>query len=620
MSRFNNIGIRTKMLAVVGFILLLNAIVAVVVFFGIQSSQERERMVAFTHEVIQHTDEMKLQLVNMETGERGFMITGEEAFLEPYNEGSQRYQQLMDELQEQVSHNAEQLALLESIDTEVQEWDQDVLQHVITLRRAVLAGEADFSEVDAFVSSGVGKQHFDVIRDQILAFRQTEEQLLEERSTESTRAARMLYATLIGGTLTAVLSGLILAVLVANSISRRINMVADAASGMAGGNLEQRYTMPEGGDEVGVMATAFTNMADTIRTQMDEQRRYNEELRAASATKVAKEYLEEVVRSYSSFVSEVARGNLTTRLSVNGNDDELTRLGHDLNHMVESLQTITRQVQEASANIATATAEITASTTQQASSATEQSSAVTQITTTLEEIKTIAHKTAQQAGQIASDSQDAINVAQQGTHSVEANISSIEQIRQRVESIAQTILSLAEQTQMIGNITTTVSELADQSNMLALNAAIEAARAGEQGKSFAIVAQHVRDLAERSKAATGQVREILEEIQHATNAAVLVTEEGTKDVESGVRQAREAGQVIHQIATEVETESQANVQIAAAARQQTAGIEQVGQAMSAIQQATNQTMASTRQAERAAQDLNQLAQTLQQAVAIYQIK
>jgi methyl-accepting chemotaxis protein len=193
------------------------------------------------------------------------------------------------------------------------------------------------------------------------------------------------------------------------------------------------------------------------------------------------------------------------------------------------------------------------------------------------------------------------------------------QIRTRVETIAQTILGLAEQTQAIGTIITTVSELADQSNLLALNAAIEAARAGEQGKSFAVVAQHVRELAERSKAATQQVREILSEIQKATNAAVLVTEEGTKGVESGAKLAGQAGQVIHRIAGEVETGSQANVQIAAAAQQQTAGMEQIGQAMGSIQQATTQALASTRQAERAAQDLHTLSQSLQHTIAAYKL-
>jgi methyl-accepting chemotaxis protein len=213
----------------------------------------------------------------------------------------------------------------------------------------------------------------------------------------------------------------------------------------------------------------------------------------------------------------------------------------------------------------------------------------------------------------------ALQVTRQGTLAVEETVNGMNQIRARVESIATTILALAEQNQAIGTIIATVSELADQSNLLALNAAIEAARAGEQGKSFAVVAQHVRALAERSKGATAQVKEILGEIQRATQAAVLVTEEGTKGVETGGKLALQAGQVIHRITGEVESGAQASAQIAAAATQQTAGMEQVGQAMANIQQATTQALSSTRQAERAAQDLHALAQSLQQAIAAYRL-
>jgi methyl-accepting chemotaxis protein len=130
----------------------------------------------------------------------------------------------------------------------------------------------------------------------------------------------------------------------------------------------------------------------------------------------------------------------------------------------------------------------------------------------------------------------------------------------------------------------------------------------------------VRDLAERSKAATVQVQEILSDIQRAANNAVMVTEEGTKGVEVGANLASDAGRVIHRITAEVENGAQSNVQIAAAAQQQTSGIDQVGQALTSIQQATTQALASTRQAERSAQDLHSLAQSLQEVIAVYRLE
>lgn len=364
---------------------------------------------------------------------------------------------------------------------------------------------------------------------------------------------------------------------------------------------------------VGNIQTANQNLEEA-RARLEA---HVEELQAANEVKVAREYLEEVVERYSTFAAQVTEGDLTVRLTISEDHDSLTRLGHSLNSMVESLRQMVEQTQQAAAAIASATTEILASTAQQASSTTENSSSVTEIAATIEQVKTIAQQVSQKANHVASESQEALQVARQGSKAVDDSIGGMENIRQRVEGIAHTILSLSEQTQMIGTITTTVSDLADQSNLLALNAAIEAARAGEQGKSFAVVAQQVRDLAERSKAATAQVQEILMEIQRATNAAVMATEEGTKGVEQGTRLSESAGQVIRRIATEIENTSQANVQMAAASNQATTGIVQVGQAITAIHQATNEMVASVRQTEQASKDLQALSHSLQKAIAAY---
>jgi methyl-accepting chemotaxis protein len=401
-------------------------------------------------------------------------------------------------------------------------------------------------------------------------------------------------------------------------LTRPLRQLLEGATVIEHGDLSRRLNI-ESGDEIGKLALRFNSMAESLENRMSAEKQAQQEARSLQETERSnRQILEQTVSDYLAFVQRVARGNLNQRLNVQQNG-VLGQLGEGMNDMVASLREIASQVQESSVNIASAAAEIMAATTQQAASTSQQSAAITQATTTVEQIKTIALQTAHKAEQVSQESRLMLDAAQRGIRSVEETIAGMGKIRQQVEEIAQTILSLSDQTLAIGGITTTVSELADQSNMLALNAAIEAARAGEHGKSFAVVAQNVRDLAERSKAATGDVQQILTDIQRSTHAAVLVTEEGTKGVEEGVQRSSEAGEVIHQIVQEVEHGSQANSQISAAAHQQTTGIVQIGEAMQAIQQATTQVVASAHQAETAARDLNNLAQSLQDVVATYQI-
>ena len=142
---------------------------------------------------------------------------------------------------------------------------------------------------------------------------------------------------------------------------------------------------------------------------------------------------------------------------------------------------------------------------------------------------------------VSDTAQEASRVAGDGVQAAQHAADGMADLREKVESIAANILALSEQSQKIGEIITTVSDLADQSNLLALNAAIEASRAGEQGKGFAVVATEIRNLAEQSKAATAQVRTILGDIQRATNATVLSTEQGTRGVDDGIRLVEKNG-------------------------------------------------------------------------------
>ncbi len=273
------------------------------------------------------------------------------------------------------------------------------------------------------------------------------------------------------------------------------------------------------------------------------------------------------------------------------------------------------QIRETAAVLSSASADILSTTTQLSSSSAETATAVSETTATLEEVKQTAQVSSQKARYVSDSSQKASQVAQSGRKAVEETMQGMQRIQEQMESIAESIVRLSEQSQSIGEIIATVNDMAEQSKLLAVNAAIEANRAGEQGRGFAVVAQEVKILAEQSKQATSQVRSILGDIQRATSAAVMVTEQGSKAVQAGVRQSVETGDSIRLLADSIVEAAQAATQIAASSQQQMVGMDQVAQAMESIKQATVQNVSGTRQAESAAQSLHELGMRLNAMLA-----
>jgi len=325
------------------------------------------------------------------------------------------------------------------------------------------------------------------------------------------------------------------------------------------------------------------------------------------------------LRLLSGISERVASGDLTVALPPANRSDEIGMLSQAFRRMVENLRQVMQEIREGANVLATAASEIVATTTQIASGAAETATAVTETTSTVEEVKKTAELSSDKTRYVSETAQKATQVSQTGKRAVEQSIEGINQVRQQMEAIVASIMKLSEQSQSIGEIIATVNDLAEQSNLLAVNAAIEATTAGEQGKRFGVVAQEIKSLAEQSKQATTQVRAILGDIQKASTAAVLVAEQGSKAVETGVRQSGEAGEAIKVLAQSITEAAQAATQIAASSQQQQAGMDQVALAMENIKQATTQNVAGTRQAETAAHNLNELGQKLKGIVEQYKL-
>ena len=555
--------------------------------FAYRTSIETQRsadLVAHTDRVITDTNEALSSVLDMETGLRGFYVTGRDDFLAPYNSGKIHFAELIRELKVLTADNPAQTRRWVDLEARVATWQRDVAEPGIALRRDISAGRVPYDNLVAFVATGEGKRQTDAMRGIFAEGIAAENVLLAQRRAASEAAQARLRQVILWGSLGTLLFGFVLAFAMGRAGGIVTQELARAATAIAEGRQDVRVTF-RSKDEQGQLADAF-------RAMIANQRRM---AHAADA---------------------IVQGDLTEVIRPQSPHDVL---GNAFARMTENLRAIVGELQEGTNNLSSAGAEIMAAAAQQAAGATEQSAAIAETTATVDEVRASAEQTESMALIVTENAARAIRVADEGVAAVHDATAGMADIRERVQSIAENILALAEQGQQIGEIIATVNDLADQSNLLALNAAIEASRAGEHGKGFTVVAQEIRTLAEGSKSATAQVRTILSDIQRATNAAVMATEQGTKGVDAGMQTIDQAGRTIDELAEAIRQAAGSASQITASVRQHAVGMEQIAAAMGDINGATAQSLTAVTNTQDAAENLTDLASRLNRLTSQYQM-
>jgi len=371
---------------------------------------------------------------------------------------------------------------------------------------------------------------------------------------------------------------------ISRTITRPIIRLVDVAEDLALGDVSRTIEV-KSQDEVGVLACAFNSVITYLK----------------EAANVAE---------------RMSQNDLTVKIEPKSDRDVF---GNSFKSMIINFSRMIQSLKASSRELASAASEIATSSEQMSRGANDQTEQVNQVSTAIEEMTATILQSSKNSNEATDASKNASDQATDGGQIVAETIQGMQKITQTVRESAESISKLAQSADQIGEIIGVIDEIADQTNLLALNAAIEAARAGEQGRGFAVVADEVRKLAERTGKATGEITEMIKGIQKQTDEAVHSMEAGIQEVDRGRELTDKAGNSLNEIVSMTQSVMNMIQQIATASEEQSTAAEQISKNVEHITSVTRETAKGAEQSATAAEELNRQAEGLDTMVAKFKI-
>jgi methyl-accepting chemotaxis protein len=307
-------------------------------------------------------------------------------------------------------------------------------------------------------------------------------------------------------------------------------------------------------------------------------------------------------------------GDLSVRLAVTSGD-EIGQLAENFNQFCTVIADLVAQVRNYAEQLLQEVYKVNQMNEESAAGIHVQRDRLSQIATAVTEMTATVQEIARNANRAAEQSNAAGQHALQGQDVMHRSTESTQQLDQRMREATDTIGQLEHQSVRIGGVLEVIKEISEQTNLLALNAAIEAARAGEQGRGFAVVADEVRNLAQRTHQSAEEIKTMIEQLRSNTTAAVAVIEQGSQDSQASLEASRTASEALHEIVEAIQVIQDMNTQTATATEQQTMVTEEISRNVNEVDGIAENTAATTRRSQEAMTGLRALADHLGEAVS-----